>query len=143
METTTWTPLDSPFLSLPGEIRNVIYHHLHVLDAAALLAAINDAIADQAPRPWIGLHLLATDAGDLSVVEVNIGGPSSAAGIQLGSVVTAIDGTALHGPDGQAAFRNSIRNHVPGDVITLSVAAPGSKFATDIAVTVMQNPGSY
>jgi len=32
MPTTTWTPLDSPLLALPGEIRNAIYHLLLVLD---------------------------------------------------------------------------------------------------------------
>lgn len=116
---------------------------LRVLDARALLAAINNAIADEAPRPWVGLYVLVTDAGDLSVVEVNVGGPSSAAGIQLGSVLTAIDGVALRGADGQAALRNSIISHVPGDVITLSVAAPGATSSVYVAVTVMQNPGSY
>ena len=115
---------------------------IHVLDSRSLLAAINAAL-EQETRPWVGVHVQVTDAGDLSVVEISAGSPAAVAGVQLGSVVTALDGVVVHGADGLTTFRTRIRTHSPGDIVTLSVVAPGATTPVDIAVTLVANPGSF
>ncbi|MCU1395427.1 MAG: serine protease [Ilumatobacteraceae bacterium] len=115
---------------------------IHVLDAAALLDAINRAIASQKPV-WLGLHIGVADNGDLTVVEVSSGGPAEGAGIVAGSVVRAIDGQAVQGTDGLDALHASVMAHHPGDTVTLSVVAPGATDPTDVAVTLVANPGSF
>lgn len=116
-------------------------HGIHVIDASSMLAAINSAIANESPA-WLGLHVGITDAGELTVLEINADGPAATAGVQVGAVIQALDGAPISGADGMAALRSSVTSHAPGDVLTLTMLAPGASVATDVAVTLAQNPGS-
>lgn len=111
---------------------------LHVLDASALLDAINAAIASEAPV-WMGLRVGADDAGNLVVTDVTADGPAALAGVQIGTLIRGIDGVSVSNLD---ALRNGLLVHRPGDTTTLSVVASGSSSPTDIAITLMPDPGS-
>jgi len=52
------------------------------------------------------------------VADVVAGGPAEAAGIAVGDVITAVDGSAVTSSD---ALVTMIRGHAPGDTVTLSV----------------------
>lgn len=115
---------------------------IHVLDASALRDAINDVIAHQSPV-WAGLHVAVADNGDLTVIEVATGSPAATAGVQVGSLIRAIDGAATQGADGLESLRATLWSHLPGDTITLSVVAPGATDPTNVPVTLVANPGSF
>jgi S1-C subfamily serine protease len=116
---------------------------VHLIEAAALLGAINSAIAGESPV-WLGTrHIAIDDGGNLTVTEVDVDSPAAAAGIQVGSLILAIDGIGLAGLDGRAALWSNVMGHHPGDTITLSVMAPGATDPTDVVVTLVPNPGSF
>jgi len=52
------------------------------------------------------------------VQSVAAGGGAAAAGLRVGDVVTAVDGTAVMGPNGLVA---AIAAHRPGEELTLTV----------------------
>ncbi|MCU1397816.1 MAG: hypothetical protein JWN62_925 [Acidimicrobiales bacterium] len=115
---------------------------IHVLDAVALRDAINAVIARQS-QAWGGFQVAVADNGDLTVTGVAAGSPAATAGVQVGSLIRGIDGAAIQGPDGLEALRATLRSHVPGDTVTLSVVAPGATDPADVAVTLVANPGSF
>jgi S1-C subfamily serine protease len=56
-------------------------------------------------------------SGGLQVVTVQGGSPAAAAGIGVGSVITALDGTAVTSNSG---LRNAIMAHDPGASVSVS-----------------------
>ncbi len=71
------------------------------------------------------------------VAEVTPDSPAEKAGLQKGDLITAIDGEAVGRPQ---EFVETIRSHVPGDQITLTVYSPGEDQATEIEVRLGENP---
>jgi putative serine protease PepD len=100
-----------------------------------MLAAINTASANE-PTAWLGLHV--TDA-DLSVDAIAPGGPAEAAGIQLGDVITAVDGAPATSFD---AIKTQVQSHHPGETATLSVLRAGATDPVDIDVVLGANQGA-
>jgi putative serine protease PepD len=70
---------------------------------------------------YLGVQL--TDAtGGAGVAQLRGDGPASDAGLQVGDVVTAIDGKPVGGSD---ALVGAVDGHEPGDEVTLKVRRDG------------------
>ena len=68
---------------------------------------------------------------------VTDGSPADQAGLEVGQVVTAIDGKELLG---QQAALDALSAHQPGDRVTLTVYDSQSGETKDVAVTLGENP---
>lgn len=83
-------------------------------------------------RPWLGI-----DGGDddavagAKVLQVKAGSPAARAGVQVGDVVTALDGTGLVSMDDMLRL---LRAHAPGDTVRLTIVRNGKP--TDLLVTL-------
>jgi 2-alkenal reductase len=71
--------------------------------------------------PYLGIQGEQTDAGQ-AVADVSAGGPSEAAGIQAGDVITEFDGQKI---DSQHTLLDLLFNHQPGDVVDVTVERDG------------------
>lgn len=69
-----------------------------------------------------------------SVVEDS---PASAAGLQEGDIITAVDGEALAGPE---ALVEKIGGYKPGDRVTLTVRQAGGEEERAITITLGEHP---
>jgi putative serine protease PepD len=67
---------------------------------------------------YLGVSLAETPASGALVSAVVANGPAASAGLRQGDVVTAVDGKAIHDPNGLIA---AIASHRPGDKLTLTV----------------------
>ena len=67
---------------------------------------------------YLGVSLADTGAGAALVSAVVANGPAASAGLRPGDLVTAVDGKAIHDPNGLIA---AIASHEPGDKLTLTV----------------------
>ena len=63
------------------------------------------------------------------VTDLHPGSAAAEAGLQLGDVITAVDGKAVSGPDDVGA---AIRDHKPGDQITVTYERDGTVSSTDV-----------
>jgi S1-C subfamily serine protease len=84
--------------------------------------------ADRAPRPFVGVAYEIVQNG-AEITAVAQGSPAEAAGLEVGDVVTAIDGTDV---DGDPAAL--ILNYAPGNEITLTVERDGETL--ELSVTL-------
>jgi len=107
---------------------------VHVVGAQELLAAINGAIANE-PTTTLGLEV---NVEDLAVTIVTPGGPAEAATIQVGDVITAVDGTPVTTP---GEIKAAVQAHHPGETATLTVIKAGATDPVDIPVVLGANPG--
>jgi putative serine protease PepD len=83
---------------------------------------------------YLGVQL--SDAtGGAGIVQVRSDGPASGAGLEVGDVVTAIDGKSVGGADALVA---TVDNHRPGDKVTLKVRRSGQ--VRDVQVTLGTRP---
>ncbi len=83
------------------------------------------------------LPLLTAPAG-AAIVEVVEDSPASAAGLQPGDLITAVDGAAL---DGETSLADLIGGHKPGDAVTLTVvAADSDDDGQELVVVLGENP---
>lgn len=71
------------------------------------------------------------------VISVAEDSPAAEAGVQVGDVITAVDGQAVGNP---RALSNAIAARKPGDQITLTVYRPASEETLDIQVTLTGRP---
>ena len=108
---------------------------VHVVGAQELLAAINGAIANE-PTPWLGLKV---NSDDLAVSEITPGGPAEAAGVQVGDVITAVDGVPVTTLD---AISAGVHSHHPGETATLSVIRGDATDPVDVPVVLGANQGA-
>ncbi len=85
--------------------------------------AAADLLADgKIDWPYLGIQGEATSAGQ-SVVEVVEDGPSAAAGIEPGDVITAFDGQDI---TRQSSLLDLLFGHEPGDEVTVTVDRDGT-----------------
>lgn len=83
------------------------------------------------------LPLLTAPAG-ASIVEVVEDSPASAAGLQPGDLITAVDGAAL---DAETSLADLIGGYKPGDEVTLTVTrADSDGEGQELAVVLGENP---
>ena len=93
----------------------------------------NSAI--QAERPaWLGVSIADSDDG-VVVREVVPGSPADEAGIRVGDVITAVDGTAV---DSAQALVDLIASYAPGDEITVTTEWRG--VSREHSVTLGERP---
>lgn len=106
-------------------------------------------------RPYLGLQVylggaaetavgpeaalpLATILAGTRVVEVVADSPASAAGLQVGDVITAVDSKTL---DDEASLADLIAGYQPGDEVVLTVERPGTNEETlELTVTLGEHP---
>ncbi|MGO9954841.1 MAG: S1C family serine protease [Solirubrobacteraceae bacterium] len=72
---------------------------------------------------YVGVELAQNSSGGAQISQVQPNTPATAAGLQTGDVVTAIDGTAITSTD---QFIAAIDNYSPGQTITLAVQRKGA-----------------
>ncbi len=72
---------------------------------------------------YVGVELAQNSSGGAQISQVQPNTPATAAGLQTGDVVTAIDGTAITSTD---QFIAAIDNYSPGQTITLTVQRKGA-----------------
>jgi S1-C subfamily serine protease len=104
-------------------------------------------------QPWLGVYL--SDVGELTEEEraqlnadsgiegavlaaVVSGGPAEAAGLEIGDVITAIDGDAV---PGAAELIEKLNTYSPGDAVSLTVATDDGTDAVE--VTLGQRPPQF
>ena len=82
-------------------------------------------------EPFLGVALEATPSGQSGgkVAQVAARSPAADAGVRVGDVVTAVDGTTVADP---AAVATAVRARQPGDQITLTITRDGA--STDVKV---------
>jgi putative serine protease PepD len=88
---------------------------------------------------WLGVQIDTnpaniTQAG-ATIGSVTTNGPAESGGMQVGDVVTAVDGKAISDPTG---LSSAINHKAPGDHIRLTVQRNGSK--TDLDITLKARP---
>lgn len=80
----------------------------------------------------IGIEL--DDAATVATISrLTPGAPATAAGLEVGDRITAVDGTSTAGPD-QAKVLDTIRG-VPGTLVTLTIERHGEKAPFQVSVT--------
>jgi putative serine protease PepD len=91
----------------------------------------------KAQYPVIGANVRGTKTLDGATVEsVSAGDPAEKAGLEVGDVITRIDGTRI---TGSIDLVVDIRTHVPGDKVTLSVTRGSKKL--DVVVKLDAKTG--
>ncbi len=78
-----------------------------------------------------------TTATGAVVRSVVAGSPAAAAGLQVGDLITAIDGETVDGPQ---ALVDAVGARQPGDVATLTVTRTGQAQPLEVKVTLGENP---
>jgi putative serine protease PepD len=124
-----------------------------VLDAKGRLVGIADQIATvpidlvkselsqlesgaQVSHAYLGIETGNSSDGNGALVgAVQGGGPAAAAGLKKGDVVTAFDGSAIHGSNDLVA---AITAHRPGDKVKLTVRRGSS--SVDVTATLATQP---
>lgn len=121
---------------------------LHGDDERTLTATV----AERNSRPFLGLQVylggaveetageplllpLMAQASGAQIAEVVDDSPASAAGLQVGDVITAVDGEAL---DDQLSLGDAIAAHQPGDEVVLTVTRDDEE--QELSVTLGENP---
>jgi putative serine protease PepD len=88
---------------------------------------------------WLGVTIDSSPARiatpGASIASLNANGPAESAGVQVGDLVTAVDGRAI---GDASALSTAINRKAPGDHIKLTVERNGSK--TELDVTLKARP---
>jgi S1-C subfamily serine protease len=106
---------------------------VRILEAQDLLNAVRGVLAEAA-KGWLGLHTTDT----LQVDRLTADGPAALAGIAVGDVFAAVDGTPIANRD---TLRSAVEAHAPGDVVVFSIVKAGTTTPVDVTITLGQNPG--
>ena len=86
-------------------------------------------------RAYIGIQSqLSRDGSGVQIVFVEPGAPGETAGLQVGDVITAVDGHAITAKD---PFANQLLfNHKPGDAVKLTVQRDGAETTVEVTLGV-------
>jgi S1-C subfamily serine protease len=108
-----------------------------VLTANASAPAPTRTAAQQATgQGWLGVAV-ADSANGVTVQEIVSGSPAETAGLKVGDVIKAVDGTDVTTAQ---QLSDTIGSHKPGDQVTLSVLSKGDTAAHDVSVTLGERP---
>jgi len=107
------------------------------IESNAVKAIVDQIIqSGSVARPYLGIRTQLGRDGSVQIQEVETTGPAADSGLQVGDVITGMDGKSF---DAQSPFINQlIFDHEPGDKITLSVNRNGS--SQDITITLGTRP---
>ena len=125
----------TPVINADGQLVGICSHG----SSGPVLVSVANVGAMLPPAkaaPWMGLHITANDQGALVIDRVADDGPSAAAGIVAGDVITAVDGVDVTSVD---QVKAAIVAHAPNDVVTLTLTH-ADQTSADIAVTVGTAP---
>ena len=128
----------TPVINADGQLVGICSHGSSgpVLVSVANVGAMLPPTKPTKVASWMGLHVTANEQGALVIDRVAGDGPSAAAGIVIGDVITAVDGVAVTSVD---QVKAAIVAHVPDDIVTLTLTRADQTTA-DIAVTVGTAP---
>jgi S1-C subfamily serine protease len=128
----------TPVVNADGQLVGICSHGSSgpVLVSVANVGAMLPAAKQAKAAPWMGLHITANDQGALVIDRVADDGPSAAAGIVVGDVITAVNGVAVTSVD---QVKAAIVAHAPNDVVTFTLTR-ADQTSADIAVTVGTAP---
>lgn len=70
------------------------------------------------------------------ILEVMDGSPASAAGLEVGDVITAVNGEAVTGPD---ALVETIGGYAPDETVTLTVARDDEELSVDVTLIARED----
>jgi putative serine protease PepD len=87
---------------------------------------------------YVGVLLATNSTGGAKITQVQAGTPATAAGLEPGDLVTAINGKAITSDDQFIAAIDDTTSYVPGDTITLTVQRQGQ--TKEIKVTLGARP---
>ena len=106
-----------------------------VQDIAAQL--VDQGRVTNSHRAYLGVETATTTSGGPLVTKVQSGGPAARAGIRVGDLITAINGTPT--PD-QGTLADVLAGLNPGQTVTVAVTRPDAVKQT-VQVTLGQYPG--
>jgi S1-C subfamily serine protease len=98
-------------------------------EVMSLDVTLAEAPAEAAPSPFMGILFEAADEGVL-VIDILAGSPAEAAGIEVGDVVTAINGEAVT----QDTVRSILASFAVGDTVTLDVRRGEESLSLDVVL---------
>jgi putative serine protease PepD len=103
------------------------------------VARIANAIIGGRPvkHSYVGVSLTAGSTGGADIGGVQAGSPAKSAGLQIGDLITAIDGQKVTSTD---QFIATVDNYQPGQTITLSIKRAGQ--TQSVKVTLGTRPAS-
>jgi S1-C subfamily serine protease len=108
-----------------------------VLTASASVPAPTRTAAQQAAgKGWLGVAV-GDSANGVTIEDVVSGSPADTAGLKVGDIIKAVDGT-----DTTTAqqLSDTIGSHAPGDEVTLSILSQGDTGPHDVSVTLGERP---
>lgn len=126
------------FTSSMGTAANNVGFAISVGEALPIVEALREqAGGEERVEGYLGVGLeVRVDGGRGALIaEVAPDSPAARAGIEVGDVVVAADGTPI---DGQPAFIAAIRDKSPGDSIDIEVLRDGSRLT--LTATLIQRP---
>ena len=136
---STAMPEGTPVLNADGQLVGMCSRGqsgpflVSVANVAALLPPPKPT---PAASPWMGVHVVDSATGVVTVDTVNANGPAAAAGIVVGDIITAVDGTTVTTVD---QLKAAIAGHVPTDVVDLTITH-ADQTSTDASVTLGATP---
>jgi S1-C subfamily serine protease len=87
-------------------------------------------------KGWLGVAI-ADSANGVTVQEVVSGSPADTAGLKVGDIIKAVDGTDVTTAQ---QLSDAIGAHAPGDQVTLSILSQGDTQPHDVSVTLGEAP---
>ena len=126
------------FTSSQGTAANNVGFSISVKEALPIIDELRlEADGGTRAEGYLGVGLNDREDGGRGAVisDVEAGSPADKAGIEIGDVVVAADGSPV---DGQPAFIAAIRDHSPGDSIDIEVLRNGKRIT--LTATLVDRP---
>lgn len=102
------------------------------IESNAAKAVVDEIISTgHYSRPYLGIQAQATDQG-VEVMQVEADGPAASSGLQVGDIITGVDGDTTTDPT--EALDTVLFQKKPGDSVTLDVIRNGQQTTVDITL---------
>jgi putative serine protease PepD len=88
---------------------------------------------EKVQHAYVGVQLLSTSTNGAQISQVQSGTPATAAGLKVGDLITAIDGTPITSTN---EFIADIDNYTPGQVVTLTIKRAGQTMQVKVTLGV-------
>lgn len=102
------------------------------IESNAAKAVVDEIISTgHYSRPYLGIQAQATDQG-VEVMQVETSGPAASSGLQVGDIITGVDGDTTTDPS--EALDTVLFEKKPGDTVTLDVIRNGQQTTVDVTL---------